>query len=91
VVASAPRIDPRLRRVARRLGRRRPLSVADVHRRVGVYAEQIGVFRPSYQQIRLVVNEARLQQAALRATAQLLLEVDLGARPARDLRQLLQE
>jgi len=91
VIASAPRIDPRLRRVARRLGKRRSFSAADVHRSVGAYAEHIGVFRPSYQQIRLVVNEARLRQAAWRATAQLLLEVELGARPLTDLLQLLEE
>ena len=91
MVASAPRIDPRLRRVARRLGRRRPLSAADVHRKVGTYAEQIGVFRPSYEQIRLVVNEARLQQAVRRATAQLLLDVELGVRSPLDLLRLLEE
>ena len=45
--------------------------------------------RPSYQQIRLVVNDARMQQAARRATAQLLLEIELGARPITDLTRLL--
>jgi len=73
------------------MSRRRSCSAAEVHRSVGAYAEHIGLFRPSYQQIRLVVNEARLQQLALRATAQLLLEVDLGIRPVRDLLQLLEE
>jgi hypothetical protein len=91
VVAAAPTIDPRLLRLARRLGRRRSCSAADIHRNVGRYAERIDAFRPSYQQIRLVVNEARLRQAALRATAQLLLEVELGTRPLRDLLQLLEE
>lgn len=91
MVASAPRIDPRLRRVARRLGRRNPLSAAEIHRKVGMYAEQIGAFRPSYEQIRLVVNQARLQQAVRRATAQLLLEIDLGVRSPLDLLQLLEE
>jgi hypothetical protein len=91
VVAAAPRIDPRLRRLARRLARRGQLSTADVYRNVGAYSARIGVFRPSYQQIRLIVNDARMRQAAYRATAQLLLEVDLGVRPVSDLLQLLRE
>jgi ribose 1,5-bisphosphokinase PhnN len=91
MVASAPRIDPRLRRLARRLARRGRLSTADVHRSVGAYSARIDAFRPSYQQIRIVVNEARLRQAARRATAQLLFEIDMGARPVTDLLKLLKE
>jgi hypothetical protein len=49
------------------------------------------LFRPSYEQIRLVVNEARLQQVARRATAELLVQVELGIRPVSDLLQLLEE
>jgi hypothetical protein len=90
MVVSAPRIDTRLLRAARRLGRR-PSSVADIHRSLGVYAEQIGVARPSYQQIRLIVNDARMRQAARRATTELLLDVELGTRPVTDLAQLLEE
>lgn len=89
MVASAPRIDPRLTRLARRLARRGSVSPADVHRSVGAYSARIGAFRPSYQQIRLEVNEARLRQAARRATAQLLFEVEMGARPVTELLQLL--
>jgi hypothetical protein len=77
--------------MARRLGRRGSSSAADVHRSVGAYAGRIDAFRPSYEQIRLVVNEARLHQAARRATAQLLLDVELGVRPVRDLLRLLEE
>ena len=90
VVASAPRIDPRIRRAARRLGRQ-PFAIADIHRSVGEYADFVGVFRPSYEQIRLVVNEARMRQAARRATAELLLQVELGTRPVTDLLLLLEE
>jgi hypothetical protein len=90
VVPSAPRIDPRLRRLARRLGRRRG-TAADIHRAVGDYAWKLGLTRPSYQQIRLSVNDARMRQAARRATAQLLLEIELGARPITDLTRLLDE
>jgi hypothetical protein len=77
MVAAAPRIDPRLLRLARRLGRRR-LPTADVHRAVGSYASSLGVPRPSYQQVRLVVNEARMKHAARRAAAQLVLDIELG-------------
>lgn len=90
MVASAPRIDTRLRRTARRLGRR-PASIADIHRRVGEYAEHLGVARPSYEQVRLVVNDERIRQAARRATAELLLDVDVGTRPVTDLEVLLGE
>jgi hypothetical protein len=90
VVAAAPRIDPRLRRVARRLGRRGSRA-ADVHRSVGDYAGKLDLARPSYQQIRLFVNQARMEHAARLATAQLLLEVQLGVRPVTDLLQLLEE
>jgi len=90
VIASAPRIDPRIRRVARRLGGRRS-SAADIHRSIGEYAGRIGVAQPSYQQIRLIVNDARMRQVARRATAELLLQVELGTRPVTDLLQLLEE
>jgi hypothetical protein len=90
MVCSAPSIDPRLRRLARRLARRRR-TAADVHRAVGEYAWSLWLPRPSYQQIRLEVNDARMRQAARRATAQLLLEIEIGARPITDVLQLLKE
>jgi hypothetical protein len=65
--------------------------VADIHRAVGNYASTLDLPRPSYQQIRLYVNDARMRQAARRATAQLLLEIDIGARPITDLVRLLEE
>jgi hypothetical protein len=80
----------RLRRLARRLSRTR-MSAASVHREVGRYAEAIGVVRPSYQQIRIAVNAARVERAAKRATTRLLFQVDLGVRPVTDLRELLEE
>ena len=90
MVSAAPRIDPRVRRVARRLSRK-PLSTADIHRSVGAYAVRLGVARPSYEQIRLVVNEARFTYLARRATRQLLVEAYFGARPVSDLYELLEE
>ena len=90
VVASAPRIDLRLVRVARRLARRTS-STADVHRSVGAYAARIGVIRPSYEQIRLVVNKARILKERRRATVQLLLDVHQQRRPVADLKLLLED
>jgi hypothetical protein len=88
MVASAPRIDRRLRRLARRLARTSS-SIADVHRAVGRYAQSLGLPRPSYQTIRLLVHEHRARLAARRATADLLIAVDLNQRPATDLLVLL--
>jgi hypothetical protein len=76
--------------MARRLSRR-PLTAADIHRSVRAYAGRIDVVRPSYEQVRLVVNEARLSLAARRATRALVLDVYLGRRPVSDLYGLLEE
>jgi hypothetical protein len=76
--------------MARRLSRRRS-SVADIHRNVGAYAAYVGLARPSYEQVRVVVNEARLSFAARRATRQLVFDVYVGRRPVSDLYQLLEE
>jgi hypothetical protein len=74
----------------RRLGRTRA-SIADIHRSVGEYAESIGVTRPSYEQTRVIVNDARLRHLATREAASLLLDVQFGVRPVTDLLQLLEE
>ena len=47
--------------------------------------------RPSYQQVRLVVNGARLTFAARRATRDLVFDVYVGRRPVSDLYELLKE
>jgi hypothetical protein len=90
VVPAAPRIDPRLRRVARRLGGR-GARASDAHREVGNYAERLELVRPSYQQVCLLVNEGRWQAVARRATAQLVTDVYFRRRPVSDLYRLLQE
>jgi hypothetical protein len=90
MVAAAPRIDKRLSRLVRRIAKR-GMSSADVHRAVGTYAATLGVVRPSYEQVRQLANDARLEQAARREAAKLLLEVDLGVRPLSDLYPLLEE
>jgi hypothetical protein len=58
VTASAPRIDPRLLAAIGDLDRRdRP--IAETNRRVGLVASQLGLPKPSYEQVRTVVHASR--------------------------------
>jgi hypothetical protein len=58
VVPLAPRISHRLLEAIVRLDdRSRP--IAETCRRVGAEAERLGLFRPSYQRVRVLVHEAR--------------------------------
>lgn len=91
MVACGPRIDPRLRRLTRRLSRRGSLPIAEIHRSVGAYATRLALVRPSYEQTRILVNDARLQHLARRAAAELVRDVYFGVRPVRDLYPLLKE
>ena len=63
--ASAPRYHPRLLRAIRRLDDE-SLSIAEVCRRVGAAAEEIGVPRPSYVHVRRIVLSERARAAELR-------------------------
>jgi hypothetical protein len=54
----APRISPRLVAVIYRLARG-DLSPAEICRQVGDEAERLGLTRPSYQCVRLLVMETR--------------------------------
>jgi hypothetical protein len=90
VVDAAPRIDARLRRLVRRLARR-GASSAEVNRAVGSYAWTIGLARPSYEQIRVLANDARLEHMARVATVELVRDVYFGARPVSDLQGLFRE
>jgi hypothetical protein len=56
----APRISPRLIVALDRLAAR-DLSAAEICRQVGDEAERLGLTRPSYQCVRLLVREARHQ------------------------------
>jgi hypothetical protein len=57
-VKFAPRISPRLVSFLDRLAAR-DLSAAEICRQVGDEAERLGLTRPSYQCVRLLVKEAR--------------------------------
>jgi hypothetical protein len=77
--ASAPRIDSRLLAGLARLDDPRA-PIADTHRRVGELASRLGLTRPSYQQIRLLVHEHRGRGLSPGA-GEILLDVGARARP----------
>jgi hypothetical protein len=71
----APRIPVRLREEIDRLAVR-PLGSAEICRAIGEYAEEQGIRRPCYQQVRLLVREARQRPRSV-STAKVLLDVAL--------------
>ena len=75
----APRISVRLREEIYRLSAR-PDRAADICRAVGKTADELGVRRPSYEQVRLIVTEARLRPRRV-STGGVLLDVGLLGRP----------
>jgi hypothetical protein len=88
VTAQAPRLDRRLVAAAANLDDERD-SIAATNRRVGEFAELIGLHRPSYQQVRLLVHEARRRERARRAARELILDVEFRRRPPVALLELL--
>lgn len=76
----APRIDRRLLRALPRLDDPR-LPIAETCRVAGGLAEELGLPRPSYQQIRLYVHSVRRRRRAQQAAEGLLLDVWLRRRP----------
>jgi hypothetical protein len=59
-VRFAASIDGELRRYLERLAGDRSLSAAEVNRRVGERAETLGLSRPSYAGVRLLVRDLRM-------------------------------
>lgn len=90
MVSSAPRTDIRVVRLVRRLERRTKV-IADAVRTTGAYCDAIGVTRPSYEQIRLLFHAARDRRERRREALELLVDVDLRARPPSDLLYLLDD
>jgi hypothetical protein len=79
VLAFAPRFSPRLIDAIVRLDDRR-IPIAEVNRRVGQEAERLGLRRPSYQRVRVLVHQLRRVRKQP-TTAAVLLEVAVRARP----------
>ena len=79
MLAFAPRFSPRLIDAIVRLDDRM-VPIAEVNRRVGQEAERIGLRRPSYQRVRVLVHQLRRVRKQP-TTATVLFEVAVRARP----------
>lgn len=80
MVVSAARLGPRLAaELARADDGSRP--IAEVWRRVGAAADRLEVPRPSYERIRMLVNERRSVQRRP-STLEVAIDVAYGVRPA---------
>ena len=82
--AFAPRISQRLLEALVRLDDR-TLPIAEVNRRVGEEAERLGLRRPSYQRIRVLLHASRRFRQRRPSTASVLLEGRGASPPARSL------
>jgi hypothetical protein len=79
VLPFAPRLSLRLIDAIVRLDDRM-VPIAEVNRRVGNEAERLGLRRPSYQRVRVLVHELRRVRKQP-TTATVLFEVAVRARP----------
>jgi hypothetical protein len=80
VTSFAPRLSPRLLAAISRLDDGR-LPIAEVCRRVCAEADRLGLPRPSYQRVRVIVHEERRLRAAQIKTGEILLDVAFRVRP----------
>jgi len=83
-----PRIDERLVAALARLDDP-TLPIAETNRRLGVVAEGLGLIRPSYQQVRVIVHELRSQKRSSRL-GETLLEVAYGMRTREQILRVLE-
>jgi hypothetical protein len=79
LTAAAPRIDERLVAALARLDDR-TLPIAEINRRLGVVAEGLGLTRPSYQQVRVIVHQLRSRSRSPRI-GETLLEISFRVKP----------
>jgi hypothetical protein len=81
MVEAAPRISPRLLAELEQLAtRREQLRYAEIGRRIGAKARRLGLPRPSYQQVRVLVHEAR-RRARQPSVTSVATDVMFRARP----------
>jgi hypothetical protein len=84
---AAPRIDERLVAALARLDQPgRP--IAETHRRVGTIAAELGLSRPSYEQVRVITHALRARARGWEVGAALL-DVVLRTRPPEALLEAL--
>jgi hypothetical protein len=79
MLPSAPRVDVRLVAAAERLDDP-AVRIAETNRRVGLVAEALGLTRPSYEQVRRIVHEAR-RRGRRPTTGDVLLDIAFRTRP----------
>jgi hypothetical protein len=86
VTVFAPRIAPALIEALVELDDR-DLPIAEINRRLGDRAEELGLRRPSYQRVRELVHEARAWRPPRRGptTGQVLLDILFRARHPEEL------
>jgi hypothetical protein len=80
MTAAAPRIHPVLIAALDRLDDP-SLPIAETHRQLANLAEKLGFYRPSYQQVREYVHEARLRRRGKAPLAPVLVDVMFRVRP----------
>ena len=79
VLRFAPRIDSRLVAAAERLDN--PTTpIAETNRRVGAVAAELGLLRPSYEQVRYIVTRAR-RLGRQPSAGDVLLDIAFRTRP----------
>jgi len=79
VLTFAPRIDSRLVATAERLDN--PTTpIAETNRRVGAVAAELGLVRPSYEQVRSIVTRAR-RLGRRPSAGDVLLDIAFRTRP----------
>ena len=76
---AAPRIDSRLVAACERLDDP-ALPIAETHRRVGALAGSLGLVRPSYEQVRVLVHDAR-RRGRRPSAGDVLLDVAFRVKP----------
>lgn len=64
------------------------LPIAEINRRLGVVAEGLGLIRPSYQQVRVIVHELRSQRRSSRV-GETLLQIAYGMRTQEQILRVL--
>jgi hypothetical protein len=79
MTGSAPRIDSRLVAAVERLDDRR-VPIAETNRRVGHVAAQLGLPKPSYEQVRVTVHDVR-RRGRRPTTGDILLDIAFRLRP----------
>jgi hypothetical protein len=86
---SAPRLDARLRERLDRLARS-GLSYAEIRRGLVVRARELDIPPPSYEHVRRLARQRRLERELQTGIRTIALEVAVGARPPTDLLLALQ-